>query len=74
LPKPTERADRGDSTNFPVLTEKELRDLESENYRRALLRSNGKLYGPQGAGALLGIAPTTLASRLRNLGIHFQKS
>lgn len=70
----TERAEREDPANIHVLTEKELRDLESENYRRALLRAEGKIYGPQGAGALLGIAPTTLASRLRNLGIHFHKS
>ena len=53
-----------------VLTELELRDLETENIRRALRRSNNKVSGPDGAAALLGIKPTTLASRIKKLGIR----
>jgi transcriptional regulator with GAF, ATPase, and Fis domain len=30
----------------------------------ALARTNGKIYGPDGAAALLGVKPTTLASRV----------
>jgi transcriptional regulator with GAF, ATPase, and Fis domain len=35
----------------------------------ALAQSNGKIYGPGGAAELLGVKPTTLASRIRALGI-----
>ncbi len=35
----------------------------------ALARSGGKIYGPGGAAELLGVKPTTLASRIRALGI-----
>jgi transcriptional regulator with GAF, ATPase, and Fis domain len=35
----------------------------------ALDRSGGKVSGPGGAAELLGVPPTTLASRLRALGI-----
>jgi len=38
--------------------------------RRALARSGGKIYGPDGAAALLGVKPTTLASRLKRLHIE----
>jgi transcriptional regulator with GAF, ATPase, and Fis domain len=35
----------------------------------ALEVSGGRIYGPAGAAALLGVKPTTLASRLKKLGI-----
>ncbi|MCX6606977.1 MAG: sigma 54-interacting transcriptional regulator [Acidobacteria bacterium] len=53
-----------------VLTMDELRALETENYRRALKQAGGKIYGTDGAAALLGLPATTLASRLKALGIH----
>jgi transcriptional regulator with GAF, ATPase, and Fis domain len=44
-----------------------------ETYRAGLLAaleaSGGKVFGPGGAAELLGVKPTTLASRLRALGI-----
>ncbi|MBK7928082.1 MAG: sigma 54-interacting transcriptional regulator [Bryobacterales bacterium] len=52
-----------------VLTMAQLHELEVSNYRAALERSSGKVYGAAGAAALLGIPPTTLASRLKSLGI-----
>jgi transcriptional regulator with GAF, ATPase, and Fis domain len=52
-----------------VMTDAELRALEKKNLERALTRSGGKLYGEQGAAALLGIPVTTLSSRLRAAGI-----
>ena len=53
-----------------LLSEAELRDLERLNLRRALERSGGRIYGAGGAAELLGLRPTTLASRLRALGIE----
>ncbi len=58
-----------------VLTATELRQLEADNIRRALDRSGGKIYGTGGAAELLEIKPTTLASRIKKLGIeHPMKS
>lgn len=52
-----------------VLTEPEMREFQSANIRRALAQTGGKVYGREGAANLLGIKPTTLASRIRSLGI-----
>jgi transcriptional regulator with GAF, ATPase, and Fis domain len=35
----------------------------------ALETTNWRIYGPAGAAQLLGLKPTTLASRLKRLGI-----
>lgn len=56
-----------------VLTEQELRVLEISNLRRALEVSDGKIYGTDGAAALVGLKPTTLVSRLKALGIKIGK-
>ena len=48
-----------------VLTDREWRDLERTNVLRALERTDGRVYGRGGAAELLGLNPTTLASRLR---------
>jgi transcriptional regulator with GAF, ATPase, and Fis domain len=52
-----------------VVPDLEMRQLERDNLRRALARTGGKIYGPDGAAALLGVKPTTLASRLKRLHI-----
>ena len=52
-----------------VLTKARLRELEAENLSAALERTNWKIYGPRGAAELLAMKPTTLASRLKRLGI-----
>jgi PAS domain S-box-containing protein len=44
-------------------------DPEKEGVVTALRRARGKIYGPNGAAALLGIKPTTLASKLVRLGL-----
>jgi len=36
-----------------------------------LKKANGKIQGPGGAAALLGIKPNTLRHRMRTLGIPF---
>ncbi|HEY0873189.1 MAG TPA: sigma 54-interacting transcriptional regulator [Vicinamibacterales bacterium] len=52
-----------------ILTDREFRERERENLMKALQRTEGRVYGATGAAALLGINPTTLASRLRALKI-----
>lgn len=52
-----------------ILTVAELRDLEAHNIRAALQRTGGKIYGDEGAAALLGMKPTTLTSRIKSLDI-----
>jgi PAS domain S-box-containing protein len=47
----------------------ELKDREREMIESALKRARGKIYGADGAAALLGLRPTTLASKLIRLGI-----
>ena len=65
LEGPTSPAPAGPSR---VLADFELRRQENENLRQALESCGGKIYGPDGAAALLGLKPTTLASRLKRLG------
>jgi transcriptional regulator with GAF, ATPase, and Fis domain len=56
-----------DSRDDVVLTDRECRDRERANVLRALERADGRIYGRGGAAELLGINPTTLASRVRAL-------
>jgi transcriptional regulator with GAF, ATPase, and Fis domain len=53
-----------------ILTRSELRALETQTIAAALARTNGRVFGPRGAAALLGMKPTTLASRLKALGLR----
>ena len=53
----------------PYRTEDEWRRLERDNLLAVLKASRGKVTGPGGAAALLGVNPNTLASRLRVLGL-----
>jgi transcriptional regulator with GAF, ATPase, and Fis domain len=68
-PRGGARAARDAAGPERVLSECELRDAERENLRRALAQSRWKISGPGGAAELLGVKPTTLASRLRKLGL-----
>ncbi|MBW4935971.1 sigma 54-interacting transcriptional regulator [Marinobacter sp. F4206] len=56
--------------NGELMTEQELRDLEKKNLTQALTMSNGRVFGDDGAATLLGVKPTTLASRLKKLKIE----
>jgi transcriptional regulator with GAF, ATPase, and Fis domain len=47
----------------------ELKQTERTLIEDALAKTNGKIYGPDGAAALLGMKPTTLASRISRQGI-----
>jgi transcriptional regulator with GAF, ATPase, and Fis domain len=57
-----------------ILTDRECRERERANLMNALKRANGRIYGHGGAAELLGINPTTLASRLRALKIKTPKA
>jgi transcriptional regulator with GAF, ATPase, and Fis domain len=52
-----------------ILTSTELAELERANLCRALESCDWKISGEGGAARLLGVPPTTLASRLKSLGI-----
>jgi transcriptional regulator with GAF, ATPase, and Fis domain len=52
-----------------VRTDAQIRQLEADNIRAALKAANGKVSGAGGAAQLLGLKPTTLASRIKSLGI-----
>lgn len=47
-----------------------LKQLEQESIRAALKKAAGKVYGAGGAADFLGVPPTTLASRMKALGIE----
>jgi transcriptional regulator with GAF, ATPase, and Fis domain len=71
----------GDERGFPIsrrtdtasagalLTDQAIRELEISNLRAALERADGRIYGAGGAAELLGMKPTTLASRIERLGL-----
>jgi transcriptional regulator with GAF, ATPase, and Fis domain len=48
--------------------------VERDNIERALTQAGGKIYGRDGAAALLGLKPTTLAYRMKALGIPHPRS
>ena len=50
----------------PVVT---LELVERGTIRGNLARTRGRLYGPDGAAALLGLKPSTLQSRMKKLSI-----
>jgi PAS domain S-box-containing protein len=52
-----------------VLTRDELRQTEYDNIVHALTMTKGKVFGKNGAAALLDIKPTTLASRIKKFKI-----
>ncbi len=53
-----------------ILTSKELATLEKENIVKALKQTRWKISGQGGAAELLGMIPTTLASKIKSLGIE----
>jgi transcriptional regulator with GAF, ATPase, and Fis domain len=54
----------------PTVTRNELKRQEREAIVAALKQSKGKVSGPGGAAELLGVKPTTLASRIAALGLN----
>ena len=58
-----------ESSSRPIMTYAEMKDLERENVIAALRATNYKVHGANGAAQLLGVKPTTLASRIKSLRI-----
>ncbi len=52
-----------------VLTDAEFREREKQNMMKALDLSGGRVAGPQGAAALIGIRPSTFTDRMKKYGI-----
>ena len=52
-----------------ILTDGELRRIERDNIARALAECGWKVAGATGAARRLGLSPSTLASRMKALGI-----
>ena len=50
-----------------ILTEAEMKALQKSNLEAALRQTGWKVSGKDGAAALLGVKPTTLADRIRAL-------
>jgi transcriptional regulator with GAF, ATPase, and Fis domain len=53
-----------------IWRDEDIRSHERQNILAALERSGGRIYGPSGAARLLGVKPTTLASRLARMGLR----
>jgi transcriptional regulator with GAF, ATPase, and Fis domain len=56
-----------------VLTVSELRELEHRNFVKALELSKFQIAGPGGAARRLGLSPSTLSYRLKQMGIERPK-
>ncbi|MCD4674453.1 MAG: hypothetical protein K8S18_00440, partial [Desulfobacula sp.] len=52
-----------------VFKDAEIKEMERENTITALHFSGWRIYGLGGAAELLGLKPTTLAARIRKMGI-----
>jgi PAS domain S-box-containing protein len=59
-----------ESSATRILSAKELEALERANIDRALAASGGKIAGENGAAQRLGLAASTLTSRMKALGIQ----
>ena len=57
----------------PVSTRTQLLELERQSILDALEKSNGKIYGSDGAAELLGMRPTTLSSKIATIKINRSK-
>ncbi|MCG8447952.1 MAG: sigma 54-interacting transcriptional regulator, partial [Pirellulales bacterium] len=67
---PTPEAEPQKEEDAEILTVEEMRRRERENILAALKRTKWKISGDGGASELLAIKPTTLASRIKKLGIE----
>jgi transcriptional regulator with GAF, ATPase, and Fis domain len=64
----TESAEITSDATF--LTEREMREFQKNNLVTALKQADWRVSGPDGAAELLGVKSTTLADRVRTLGIR----
>jgi DNA-binding NtrC family response regulator len=57
-----------------LLTRNELKRQERDGITAALKQTGGKIFGPGGAAELLGMKPTTLASRITALRLNRKRT
>jgi transcriptional regulator with GAF, ATPase, and Fis domain len=74
LPGQAATETRGDdpaesASKLGVMTDDAVREIERANLVAALEQAEGKIYGKGGVAELLGLKPTTVASRIQRLGI-----
>ncbi len=60
------RTAKGTGPLEPIAT---LDEVQRNHIRRVLALTGGRVYGPQGAAARLGLKPSTLQSRMQKLGL-----
>lgn len=53
-----------------ILNVEELRALQKANIERALIASDGRIAGADGAARLLGVSESTLRSQMKSLGVN----
>ena len=53
-----------------VLAHSEIKRIERENLLTALEKTRWRIYGPDGAAKLLGLRPTTLASKIKSFHLR----
>jgi transcriptional regulator with GAF, ATPase, and Fis domain len=68
MPAKPARGRAGKGSPGPISI-RELKNQERHLIKEVLERTNGRIYGPEGAAALLGMKPTTLASRIQRWGL-----
>ncbi len=51
-----------------------LEEINISHIRKILRLTHGKVHGPEGAAALLGVNPSTLRSRMKRMGIKYGRS
>ncbi len=52
-----------------ILTNADIKRMERDNITAALERTQWKIFGKEGAAELIGLKPTTLISKIKNLGL-----
>ena len=68
-PSPERQASAAPAARREVIPEAEMRRRERDNLIAALESTGWQVYGAGGAAELLGVKPSTLASRIKKMGI-----
>jgi len=50
-----------------IFSREDMERRDEQNILKALERAQGKIYGADGAAAILGMKPTTLTSRMKKM-------
>jgi transcriptional regulator with GAF, ATPase, and Fis domain len=64
------RRSTGPVSTAAVVSDAEMKQRERENLLAALEQTKWRIHGPGGAAEVLGLRPTTLASRIKRMGLE----